>query len=368
MPEQFRNRHCTDESVVMKKLILIMPPIAMLGLILCLYHPKILAQQDEGDTTIFGTSLHRTSRGMGYWYDKANGGLERVTGIPYHQLTCKNCHVASCDACHRTEKGGIQSYTTEAARNREICLSCHKREASIMQIDSSANLLDVHAENGMECMSCHSARDVHGDGIEYASMKQPGAMDAECSRCHGSVSHTVSHTVHGQKLDCKACHERHVVSCTNCHFETILKEDKRVSIPKSGWIFLMNYQGKVTSANMQSFVVGGPKTFLMFAPQHSHSIMGEGRTCTQCHASDIVQQVRNGSVRLTWMEQGEVKNIQGVIPVTDGVRWNLVFQDYQDGKWIQIKNAPAPELQYAGFGSPLSSDQMKSLATAQKMP
>lgn len=348
----------------MKNLILIMISICFLSL----DSPNAIAQQGESEKTIFETSLHRTSRGMGYWYDKENGGLERITGIPYSQLTCKNCHVASCDVCHGTEKEEVRSYATAAARNQDICLGCHKREASIMQIDAKANQQDVHVESGMECMSCHSAREVHGDGTEYVSMKQPGAMDAQCAICHGSVIQTLSHRVHGQKLDCKACHERHVVSCTNCHFETILKEDKRVAIPKSGWVFLMNYQGKVTSANMQSFVASGPGTFLMFAPQHSHSIMREGRTCDQCHATDSVKQVQNGNMRLTWLEQGEVKNTQGVIPVAGGVQWDLVYQDYRNGKWIEIKDAPDPKIQYAGFGSPLTTEQINSLAIPQKQP
>ncbi len=362
MPEEFGNSQ--KKGVPIKNLIFVMMFIGFL----CLGNPKSIAQQGESEKTIFETSLHQTSRGMGYWYDKANGGLETITGIPYSQLTCKNCHVASCDQCHGTKRAGVPTYTTESARNQEICLSCHKREASIMQIDAEANQQDVHAESGMECMGCHTAREVHGDGIEYVSMKQPGAMDTQCAACHSSVTQSLSHSIHGQKLDCKACHERHVVSCTNCHFETILREDKRVAIPKSGWVFLMNYQGKVTSANMQSFVASGPKTFLMFAPQHSHSIMNEGRTCDQCHATDIVNKVMNGNMLLTWLEQGEVKNTEGVIPVADGVRWDLVYQDYQDGKWIEIKDAPDPEIQYAGFGSPLSKEQMKGLATPQRQP
>ena len=324
------------------------------------------AQEAKKDLSIFESSLHYTARGMAYWYDKAAGGLETITGIPYSQLMCQNCHVAACDGCHRTEKDNVLSYTTGVARKQETCLKCHGREASILNIDKQAGQIDVHSANGMECMSCHSAREMHGNGKAYASMRQPGAMDTRCATCHGSISQTLSHTVHGGKVDCKACHERHVVSCTNCHFETVLKENKRISIPVSGWIFLMNYEGEVTSATMQTFVVSGPKTFLMFAPQHSHSIMRKGRACGECHASEIVRQVRKGEVNLMWLEKGEVKQTKGVIPVADGVRWNIVYQDNQKGKWVPIEDAPAPGLHYASFGTPLSKEQIDDLAKPQQ--
>jgi hypothetical protein len=53
--------------------------------------------------------------------------------------------------------------------------------------------------------------------------------------------------------------------CTNCHFETLLKESKRISIPVSGWVFLMYCNGKVNPANIQTYVVLGRKTFLAVA-------------------------------------------------------------------------------------------------------
>ena len=70
----------------------------------------------------------------------------------------------------------------------------------------------------------------------------------------------------------------------------------------------MNYNGKVTAANMQTFVGGdnqekhygettnvinGPydETALMFAPVHSHSIMQTGRACNDCHGTATVQEI-----------------------------------------------------------------------------
>ena len=323
---------------------------------------RAYSEEVKKEDCFFLSSLHYTTRGMGYWYDKANGGLETLTGIPYSNLTCKNCHTSSCDACHKIEAEKKLSYSTKVTRNKETCLYCHNRAKKIMKIDKDAHQEDVHFAKGMQCVNCHSAREVHGDGTGYSSMKQPGALDAKCENCHKSVSPSTSHKVHREKLSCESCHVRHVVSCANCHFETLIKEGKRVSIDLSGWTFLMNYNGKVTSANMQTFVVKDNKTFLIFAPQNSHSIMKEGRKCDGCHATENVKHVQQGKFNMTWLENKELKQAKGVIPVVDGVTYDFVYHDYQNGKWIPIENPPAPVLQYAGYGTPLSKEQLNKLA------
>lgn len=322
----------------------------------------INAEETKKEEPFFNLSLHYTTRGMAHWYDKANGGLEALTEIPYTKLPCYHCHVSSCDKCHQTKIDDRLSYSTEVARNQKICLECHQREASVQKIDQAANQVDAHLAKGMQCMDCHTAREMHGDGTEYESMKQTGAMDANCEKCHGSITPSISHKVHREKLDCKACHVRHVVSCSNCHFETLVKEGKKVAIPLSGWVFLMNYNGKVTSANMQTFVVQGDKTFLVFAPQNSHSIIKEGKTCDECHATETVRKVQEGKLSLIWLENGNMKNVKGVIPVVNGVIYDAVYQNYKDGKWIPIENPPSPVVHYAGFGEPLSKEQLKKLS------
>jgi hypothetical protein len=319
-------------------------------------------QQPEQPADLFDSSLHHTSRGMGFWYDRKNGGLEILTGVPYSQLGCKNCHVASCDSCHRTVVEGKPAYSTKAARDQSLCLKCHGREAAVMKADKAQGHEDVHVAKGLQCMDCHTGRDVHGDGTEYASMTVAGAISPKCETCHAKVGTSVAHTVHGGKLDCKACHVRQVVSCTNCHFETLLKTGQRVAVPVSGWLFLMNSRGKVTSANMQTFVVGEKKTFLMFAPQFSHSVTKSGRPCEACHGTDEALAARSKHVKLLWLDKGAVQQAQGVIPVAAGAKYGLVFQNFRDGKWSVIQNPAEPLLQYAGYGEPLTDAQVAKLA------
>ena len=344
----------------------LMVQLLVVGLMILGSFGNSYGQEIKKESCFFLSSLHYTAKGMEYWYDKANGGLEIISGVPYSNLGCKNCHVPGCDRCHKVEKEGKAEYSTEAAKKQSMCLECHVREQSIINIDQASKQEDVHFSKGMTCMDCHSKREMHGDGIEYISMKQPGAMDVKCEKCHSSIKSTESHTVHKEKLDCKACHIRQVVSCTNCHFDTQVKEGKRVAIPVSGWVFLMNYGGKVTSTNMQTFVVGADKTSFMFAPQMSHSVMKDGRKCDGCHGTEIMKQVQKGKITLTWLEEGKVKNLKGVIPVVQGVDYQCVYQNYKDGKWIPIKNPSNPNYHYSAFGKPLTKEQLDRLAQRVK--
>ena len=335
--------------------------LALLSLIVVGLGEQSYSQEIKKENCFFLSSLHHTAKGMEYWYDKANGGLEIISGVPYSNLTCKNCHVPGCDRCHKVESDKKAAYLTNVAKNQTMCLECHAREAAIAGIDKAQKQEDVHFAKGMKCMDCHSSREMHGDGVEYISLKQPGAMDTKCEKCHPSVKSTESHTVHGDKLDCKACHIRHVVSCTNCHFDTQIREGKRTAIPVSGWVFLMNYGGKVSSANMQTFVVKGDQTFFMFAPHMSHSVMKEGRKCDGCHGTKIMKDVQSGKVTLTWLEGGKTKNLKGVIPVVKGVDYQCVYQDRREGKWVPIQNPAKPLYHYAAFGEPLSQEQLNKL-------
>lgn len=336
-------------------------------IILFLGNTSLFSQETEKPVCFFkSSSLHYTAGGMEYWYDKSHGGLETITGIPYKDLGCKNCHIESCDVCHKAEKDGKLIYSNKAAKNQDMCLKCHAREASIMKINQKANTPDVHAAAGMECMDCHTAHEMHGDGIKYISMKQQGAMEVNCEQCHDKITKIRSHIIHGNKLDCKACHVNKVVSCTNCHFETMVKEGKRVAIPVSGWEFLMNYNNKVTSANMQTFVVPGNKTFMIFAPQFSHSVSKEGKKCEDCHNTANDKEIKKGVINLTWLDSNIVKQIYGVIPVVEGVHYNSVFQNFENGTWIPITDPQTPKVQYVGFGTPLTKEQLNKLLISQK--
>jgi hypothetical protein len=349
----------------------------------------------------FGSSLHHSARGMEYWYSAENGGLETITGYPYSAFNhptagCRNCHAKNCAKCHGVDDPTGPPSGTPGDWQTSICLPCHARESAMIAKDDASGTPDVHRAAGMKCTDCHSHREIHGDGVEYISFKELGAMDTECETCHNDESlHPVpnsrAHTIHGDKLDCKACHERRVVSCYNCHMDTAGPSGPGNRIAKAqltDWVFLINYKGKVTSANMQTFIGGDPgntingpndKTFLFFAPVHSHSIMSQGRGCGDCHATQITDYMKNHrALPLTYLSSGGVfTQVKGVIPVVDTVKYRFISYDKDNfdttpsppgPTWTAHSTYPleADGTQFnIGFGTPLTLQQASWLTFPQ---
>ncbi len=68
--------------------------------------------------------------------------------------------------------------------------------------------------------------------------------------------------------------------------------------------------------------------------------------------------------RLMEWEDGRIRNVQGVIPVVDGVRWNAVFLDRRGDQWVQLERAADPLVQYSAYCTPLSREQLAQLQAA----
>ncbi|UCE08235.1 MAG: hypothetical protein JSW07_09530, partial [bacterium] len=145
--------------------------------------------------SFFEKSLHYTTEGMRYWYEE-QGGFKNVTGIPYAELDCKNCHIGSCDRCHAEKNDGTFSYSVTKAEKQELCLACHSREGATINFGKQLNMLDVHFANGMVCTDCHQKDDVHGDGKFYHSMRDITNPRPACTNCHEADSTLRAHTVH----------------------------------------------------------------------------------------------------------------------------------------------------------------------------
>lgn len=321
-------------------------------------------KETRPESNFYEKSLHYTNKGLEFWYSKEQGGLERLTGIPFSELKCTQCHVRSCDTCHKKEIDGKAQYSLEPARAQEVCLKCHGMETlERAKKGEEGTDLDVHFKQGMKCMDCHSVREIHGDGTAYNTFQQPGAMDARCDNCHSPLSEITSHIVHEGKLDCNACHVRNLPACYNCHFDTRIKENKSVSLPLKNILFLINQESKVTLANFHTFVYQN-KPMIVFAPAFPHDVMKEGRTCEECHATQIIRDIKANQFYPVVFEKGELKNVSGVVPVLEGMKWNFVYLNYDEGKWLPIENPAEPLINYSGYSRSLTREQFSKLEKA----
>jgi len=166
--------------------------------------------------------------------------LDNLSGELYRKF-CSRCHVGSgnaesyasahaagCAACHfpwnnegsyngndktmRGRGGHSASHAMTALPDTQVCSRCHNRSGRIafsyqglydgnnglvptsggeggpLMTSGARNLThitpDVHFTAGMECIDCHTLRDVMGDGFAYRNMYLQ--TETACEDCHGS--------------------------------------------------------------------------------------------------------------------------------------------------------------------------------------
>ena len=317
----------------------------------------------SGQESAYNKSLHYTTEGMRYWYE-TEGGFMDITDIPYADLDCKTCHAANCDVCHaKKSETGTVAYNTSMANNSEICLHCHKRAAATFNFAEKLSMQGVHSEAGMACTDCHQPHDLHGDGKAYTSMRDLDNPRAACADCHEPDMDIRPHKVHKGKLDCNACHVQFTTTCMNCHFEKFLETGTRKghSLPIASNIYLINYNGKVTTANLQSLVHEGEK-FVVYAPYFTHSIKTEGHSCQYCHGTDLAKAIKNGeTVDAIGYDDGQYQAYDFAVPiVADQLQWP--FLDKNAEGWVFIDDGSKAQEQFACYGTPLTKEQIRKLA------
>lgn len=354
---------------------------ATLAVALVLWAGMITAEP-QPEKSFFEKSLHHRGEGMRYWYEKDDGFM-RLTGVPYNELGCKNCHIKTCDPCHAEKKDNAMTFSTEKAKKTETCLPCHGREALSMKFDEKADATDVHFAADMTCADCHEGQDVHGDGNEYTSMRQKGALNAKCENCHTGEGDEApaftmdinAHKKHSNTHHCAACHVQSTMACLNCHFGEFLatKKKKGNFIPAKEWLLLINYEGKVTSGTAMTFVhkemaksdaKGEP--FVVYAPYFTHSVSKKGRDCDSCHGTEPVKRMNGGnSLRMSTYKEDVLKCLNGVVPVIPNLlRWE--YLDKKDGKWCVLPVDEEVKYQMACFGTELTKEQLKKMAAPQR--
>ncbi|MDZ7373484.1 MAG: T9SS type A sorting domain-containing protein [candidate division KSB1 bacterium] len=336
--------------------------------------PAVLVAQQY-----FFTSLHATRQGKITWYGAQNGGFEGLAQVPIANLGCLKCHPGTlangtqvdpatyqpgCNDCHDFAQG-----TTVP---QQQCLKCHGRQGTEI---NTMQLSDVHRSAGLQCTSCHTKKDVHGDGTSYASLLEPGAIERQCEDCHTSLPGGTAHELHADKVDCRSCHMTTAISCYNCHFESLVQgQVRRAWGGVRGFTLLGKdpYTGKVRPATFMTMSYQG-KTFFALAPYTTHSISADARTCSDCHGNANVEAYRStGTIQIARWDslQRRVVAAQGIVPIPPD--WSSAFKfDFltyngdpagttDPSKWSLLKStADGSQMLYL---QPLGSEEMEALS------
>ncbi len=261
--------------------------------------------------------------------------LDNLSGELYRKF-CSLCHIgletnqvyaashgAGCAACHfpyndiatyegqdPTIKGQwpySESHAMTALPDNQVCGRCHNRSGRIAlsyegKHDGNNGLVptsdglpgpemisgmrnatsispDIHFERGLDCIDCHTSRDIMGDGYAYENMFDQ--IEISCEDCHGSADEPPRYQAIEREND-EALRESKnyprpmqqgqemVLTAKGRKYSNVFWEDGKV------WL-LSKRSGKLHESKV---ITGTPE----------HRIAGHQRMeCYSCHSRTVVQ-------------------------------------------------------------------------------
>ena len=251
----------------------------------------------------FTTSLHYTGAGMKDEYAKFAAEDFGIDMDEYYaNWSCSKCHATTCEKCH-----GEDPHEEDMSKNMSTCDQCHfKKQTSIfageipahgkIPIEGAevAHPADIHYEKGLICTDCHTAEEMHGSGEEAASQLE--AVTTSCEDCHNSPGKEVkgmpvtqypedidAHTIHGDKLDCTACHLGWAPSCVNCHLDT----RKGTKVVIDDFHLAIGADGKIKPF-MNMTAAYDSETHTGYGAWFPHTVTDKAKECADCHRNPEV--------------------------------------------------------------------------------
>lgn len=261
--------------------------------------------------------------------------LDNLSGELFRKF-CARCHVArqqdpvngsgnpaGCAACHFPyTRGGVYRGSDPTMKGRSphsqthemhtlpginSCYQCHHRSGRIALsyqglMDGNNGLVptvkgqqgpvkgsdqrnftritpDVHHQAGMDCIDCHTSREIMGEG--YASANLHGQLEVACEDCHGSATRLPAYTKilreneepvresRAYKLQVRPGMEM-VVTSKGRPFSNVLHVDGNVLVQVKG-------SGKILRSKI---ITNTPE----------HTVVGHERLhCNSCHSRTVVQ-------------------------------------------------------------------------------
>jgi len=138
---------------------------------------------------------------------------------------------------------------------------------------------DIHFSAGMDCIDCHTSREIMGDG--YASANMHGQLEVTCENCHGSALKAPIYRAILRENESAVLESRSYPLQMRPGMEMILTSKGRPFsnvFHRDGNVLV---QIKRTGRLLRSKIITG-------TPEHT--LVGHDRlTCTACHSRTIVQ-------------------------------------------------------------------------------
>ena len=172
----------------------------------------------------FAGSLHATQ--AGYWtaiearsIPENHPQLEEMFGnhCASCHTTCGDCHIAQPDSVGGGLLSGHEFEKTPPMTR--TCTACHGSRVGAEYMGKHEGILaDVHFRQArFNCISCHTADNLHASPDETASQRYAGEQMPKCETCHIDLTSLPQHTLHQDVLACQVCHSMQYTSCDGCH-------------------------------------------------------------------------------------------------------------------------------------------------------
>ena len=287
--------------------------------------------------------------------------LEELSGELYRKF-CSTCHVgfdkligyrshhsSGCSACHfshsidgaytggdktiQGKKPYPEKHVINPLPEDDVCLTCHNRSGRIAlsyrgEYDGNNSLVptnagipgpelmdgirsirhmqaDIHKEYGMDCIDCHTSRDMMGDGYLYENMFQQ--LEVTCEDCHGTETELPKTAKITKESDSPLRESRHYAVKANFGDEMVLTSKGRMysNVKKEGDKFVL-----YTKRNGKRLEI---KTVTDTA---DHMVYGhEKMECYTCHSKTVVQcygchtTYDKSQTMMDWVKMEETKGL-----------------------------------------------------------
>ena len=260
---------------------------------------------------------------------------DHLSGELYRKF-CARCHVAyaegaenggghpaGCAACHfpfdhdATYRGADQTirnrqpyaktHTMQSLPSLKACSQCHTRSGRTALsfqgiLDGNSGMVptrqglpgpltgsdkrtytrtepDVHFKAGMDCIDCHTSREIMGDGYTYAN--QHAQREVMCEDCHGSLNEPPRFRAINRN------HEDVLRESRSYRFPVVVGMEMILTSKGRPFSNVLHVDGNVVVQHKQTGVMSRAKV-ITGTPEHT--IAGHGRlSCTSCHSKTVVQ-------------------------------------------------------------------------------
>ncbi len=263
----------------------------------------------EGIVTDHAASIHGTQQGFLTSISRRTGlAATSPALLSMFEADCAKCHT-SCGQCHISRPASVEGglvWEHEVRRTPnpvKNCMACHgSRVADEFRGVNEDCDPDVHYLNMLNCIDCHDADEMHGDGTtpdtRYDVTNGPMCQDAGCHASLKKAPQNAYHSaVHMDSVACQVCHAGPYKNCYQCHVGDGLQIPSRIDFrigrnpiqsSQRPWEYVTLRHVPISPDSYLEYGISTPNyadypTWVYASPHSIQKNTPQTATCEACH-------------------------------------------------------------------------------------